>query len=87
MQYDMTPSQVSSANQKMADMNKRILLHSSLQLYLSPDTPISFVIERMQNFINIKSETSGEGLGGKGNGSWNASSPSPLPLSRMHSRS
>ena len=50
----MTPSQVSSANQKMADMNKRILLHSSLQLYLSQDTPISFVICKNAEFYKYQ---------------------------------
>ena len=50
----------------MADMNKRILLHSTLQLNLSADAPILFVI-CMQNFINKKSEIS-YGSGGEGGG-------------------
>ena len=50
MQCDISPSRVSSADQKMADMNKRIPLHSSLQLYLSADTLILFSICKNAEF-------------------------------------
>ena len=80
MQCNITPSRVSSADQKMADMNKRILLHSSLQLYLSPNTPISFVICKNAEFHKYQKWNFMWGVGGgSGTGSWNASSPSPSP--------
>ena len=61
----------------MADINKRILLHLSLQLYLSPNTPILFGI--CKNVWNVM-----WGVGGEGNWWLECLLPLPLPYSHAH---
>ena len=68
----------------MADMNKRILLHSPFNFICQQMRPLNLLFPRMQNFINKKCETSYEGGGGGVGGGGDSIAgmpPPPLPRS------